>query len=54
MTETEQISETLVFNSTPTRLMARKDFSTFITRQNFEPYVIIQFLAYFPYFEKSK
>jgi hypothetical protein len=36
--ETEEISETLHFNSTLTRLIAREDFSAFIRRESFKSY----------------
>jgi hypothetical protein len=38
--ETKEISETSVFSSTLTRLMAREDFSTFILHERFKSYIM--------------
>jgi hypothetical protein len=40
MMETEEISDTLVFSSILTRLIAREDFSTFILCESFRSYII--------------
>jgi hypothetical protein len=39
MMGTEDISETLVFNSILTQVIAQDDFSSFIRRENFKPYI---------------
>jgi hypothetical protein len=39
MTEAEQMSETLVFNSVSTRLIARNDFSSWLRYENFQFYI---------------
>jgi hypothetical protein len=41
MMETELVSETLVFNSKLTRLMAREDFITFMRRESFKSYITL-------------
>jgi hypothetical protein len=38
MTETELVTETLIFNGTLTRLIAREDFRAFIGRESFMSY----------------
>jgi hypothetical protein len=40
MMQTEKIFETLVFNSALTHFISRKDFSTFILRENFKSYSV--------------
>jgi hypothetical protein len=43
MMEADEIPETLVFNSTSTRLIARDGFSTYIRRENFKSYITFGF-----------
>jgi hypothetical protein len=38
MMQTEELSETLVFKSALTRLIAQEDFSTLILRESFKSY----------------
>jgi hypothetical protein len=48
MMETEEMSETLVFSSTLSRLIAREDFSSFIRRESFKSYVMVKMIIQFP------
>jgi hypothetical protein len=43
MMETEQVSETLVFDSTLMQLIAPEDFITFMCHENFKSYIVFCF-----------